>query len=230
LLFYEKDNVDKKENLLLNQDLIKNENIKFEQLNYSKNIYLKNFILNLKNQEKKVIIFSDYSNIFEYIENICIENEINYVDLDKGNIKSIDISVNEYKYGNAKILLSNSTLFGCGMNFENSTDIIFVHKMSKEMEEQVIGRAQRLGRKTILNINYIQYENESELIIHKKVENIYSDDIDKDKILEEFYNEKQYSTLLDNLQHIELNEEFELPDIPSEIIDVNLESLIQSLS
>jgi superfamily II DNA or RNA helicase len=230
LLFFEKDNSDKKENLLLNQELIKNENIKFEQLNYSKNIYLKNFILNLKNVEKKVIIFSDYSNIFEYIETICIENEINYVDLDKGNIKSIDISVNEYKYGNAKILLSNSTLFGCGMNFENSTDIIFVHKMSKDMEEQVIGRAQRLGRKTILNINYLQYENESELIINKKVENVYADDIDKDKILEEFYNEKQYSTLLDNLQHIELNEEFELPDIPSEIIDVNLESLIQSLS
>lgn len=239
LLFYQKDNIrSNNENLQLNENLIKdknentneNTNIKFELLNYNKNIYLRNFILNLKNEEKKVIIFSDYSNIFEYIENICIENEITYVDLDKGNIKSIDNSVNEYKYGNAKILLSNSTLFGCGMNFENSTDIIFVHKMSKDMEEQVIGRAQRLGRKNILNINYLQYENESELISNKKIENIYIDDIDKNKILEEFYNEKQYCTLLDNLENIELNnEEFELPSIPNEIIDVNLESLIESL-
>jgi hypothetical protein len=208
-----------------------NENIKYEEKNLNKNIFLKNFIEELKTDNKKVIIFSDYSSVFEYIENICKENEINYIDLDKGNIKDINISVHEYKYGNAQILLSNSILFGCGMNFENSTHIIFVHKMDQEMENQVIGRAQRMGRKGILNIIYLHYENESIYSVKNTAKDFtFLEELNKNNELEEFYHEKQYYNLIENIQNMDFtNEITEIPTTYDEVIDVNLDSLIESL-
>ena len=50
--------------------------------------------------------------------------------------------------------------YGSGLNLENSTDLIIMHKMKPEYEEQVIGRAQRPGRKGVLNVWKILYENE----------------------------------------------------------------------
>ena len=49
---------------------------------------------------------------------------------------------------------------GCGMNFENTTDIILMHKIKPEMEKQVIGRAQRPGRKSVLHIHRLLHQNE----------------------------------------------------------------------
>ena len=39
-------------------------------------------------------------------------------------------------------------------------DILVYHRMSKDLEKQVIGRAQRLGRTVPLNITYLCHENE----------------------------------------------------------------------
>ena len=230
LLFYEKEENQKKiENLLdINKILIEKEDINIEIKDFTKNIFLKKYIEDLKDENRKIIIFSDYSNIFEYIQEICGENKIEYIDLDKGNIKDIDKAVNEYKFGNAKILLSNSKLFGCGMNFENSTDIIFVHKMDKDMENQVIGRAQRMGRKTKLNIIYLEYENESIYINNKKEYTYYNDD-DNCNELEDYYNEKQYHTIIENISTLDFDNCVEIPEVQTEIIDLNLESLIESL-
>ena len=46
------------------------------------------------------------------------------------------------------------------MNLEMTTDIIIFHKMNDELEKQVIGRGQRLGRTSQLNVHYLCYENE----------------------------------------------------------------------
>jgi len=231
-IFFEKDITEELEMSEFNENLI-NENLIFTKIENSKNIFLKEYIESIKNIDKKIIIFSDYSNIFSYIESICDENEISYIDLDKGNIKDIDYAVNEYKYGNVKILLSNSTLFGCGMNFENASDIIFVHKMDLSIEKQVIGRSQRIGRKEILNIIYLEHENES---IFNKIKNnnicIY------DNELNDYYNTIQCNNIINNISNIEFNNidyeddnvtKLDIPPIPSEIIDINLDNLIESL-
>jgi len=208
LLFYEQESVNKVENdnIEIDKNLIEKEDIHFEIKNYSKDIFLKNYIDNIKDNDmnKKIIIFSDYNNAFEYIQEIC-NNKIEYIDLDKGNIKEMDKAINEYKFGNAKILLCNSKLFGCGMNLENSTDIIFVHKMDKMMENQVIGRAQRMGRKTKLNIIYLEYENEGTYVIDKKEYTYYNNNINNENELEDFYNDKQYYNIIENIKDIDFN-------------------------
>ena len=86
---------------------------------------------------------------------------ITHIELDDGNVNSIYNSINNYKHGNINVLLLNSNLFGCGLNLECTSDIVFLHKMDTDLENQIIGRAQRPGRKEALNIWYIMHENET---------------------------------------------------------------------
>jgi hypothetical protein len=233
----------------IDNNLIEKMDISFDIFNSSKGDFLNDYIEELKTLDKKIIIFSDYSSVFQYIETLCNKYDIKYVDLDKGNIKDIDSAVSDYRYGDTKILLSNSTLFGCGMNFENATDILFVHKMDKDMEKQVIGRAQRMGRKTVLNIIYLEYENESEFTIKHTKNSDFNydtdeekDDIDINNELYKYYKNKQISNILDNIQEInfedistnEIIDKMEtsienIAPLSDDYIDVNLEELISSL-
>lgn len=115
----------------------------------------------LRNQTgRKVIIFSDYSKIFNTITLLLKENGMNYVELDGGNVKALDKILNEYKSGGARVLMLNSAFYGCGMNLENTSDIIFFHKIDRIMYEQVIGRAQRPGRIARLGVHNLLYLNE----------------------------------------------------------------------
>jgi SNF2 family DNA or RNA helicase len=116
----------------------------------------------LRNQTgRKVIIFSDYSKIFNTITTLLNENGMRYVELDGGNVKALDKILHEYKAGGgARVLMLNSAFYGCGMNLENTTDIIFFHKTDRIMYEQVIGRAQRPGRNSRLVVHNLLYLNE----------------------------------------------------------------------
>ena len=111
--------------------------------------------------ESKVIIFSDYPEVFKTIEIYFADKGIKSVTLDGGSITEIDKSVSSYKTGNSMVLLADSSMYGCGMNFENTTDIIFIHKINQELEKQVIGRAQRPGRVGVLNIHRLVHPNEA---------------------------------------------------------------------
>ena len=114
------------------------------------------------NLGQSIIIFSDYSNIFKEISKIFIEKNIKYVELDGGNITAIDRDMQLFKSRKARVLMTNSSLYGCGMNLENATDVIFLHKTEKTMYEQVIGRAQRPGRTCQLHVTELLHENENE--------------------------------------------------------------------
>ena len=117
--------------------------------------------------KSKVIICSNYIRIFNDLKKILEKYFVNYIELDDGNIEDITVSINKYVYGNINVLLLNSNLFGCGLNLQCTTDILFLHKTEPTLENQIIGRAQRYGRKDKLNIWYIMHENEK--IIKKNV-------------------------------------------------------------
>lgn len=116
----------------------------------------------------KIMIFSDFSSIFKKITPLCDSLNIKYVQLDGGNIRSIENAVKAYKTEDTQILFCDSTLFGCGMNFENTTHVIFTHTPNPEMQSQIIGRAQRIGRESILQVYQLHYPNEEMFNIIKK--------------------------------------------------------------
>ena len=229
-------------------DLLKNSQ-PTDQLQYgnTKLSFIQKFIDENKDKYTKTIIFSDFPNILHRIENYCTSTNVHYTDLDKGNIREIEQAVIDYKIGNSKILLANSNLFGCGMNLENSTHIIFVHKMNKKMKNQVIGRAQRMGRKGALHIIFLEYENEKYVYNdvsndnYDQYNNAWTEDnIDESKL---FHTDEEKSSTILNLSELETKttieiqenqEEENLPEVPvpdsyKEHVDVNLEELIASL-
>lgn len=113
------------------------------------------------NLGNKVIIFADYTSVFKEIAKILEKESIKYVELDGGNIASIDQDINHYKNGQTRVLMTNSSLYGCGMNLENTTDVVLLHKTNVSMKHQVIGRAQRPGRKSQLKVWELLHGNET---------------------------------------------------------------------
>lgn len=107
--------------------------------------------------DMKILIFSENDNSFVAIEKMLASLEIKYAKL-KGN--SINRVVDEYKNGTLQVLLVNSTAYGSGLNLENTTDCILLHKFDNEAENQVLGRAQRPGRTKPLNVIYLLNHNE----------------------------------------------------------------------
>jgi SNF2 family DNA or RNA helicase len=111
------------------------------------------------NPNKKILVFSSYEKSFETLENEFLKKNITYSKL-SGTAARINNIINKYKSGQVQVLLLNAKNFGAGLNLQITDEIIIYHRMSKDLERQVIGRAQRLGRSDPLKINYLCFENE----------------------------------------------------------------------
>lgn len=104
----------------------------------------------------RTIVFSSYPQVLTRLANILSDGDIKFGQLDGGNVKAIDETVGAYKDGRIQVLLCDTLSFGRGLNLEQTTDIIFTHKMDADMEKQVIGRALRYGRgRSMLNVWYL---------------------------------------------------------------------------
>jgi SNF2 family DNA or RNA helicase len=115
-----------------------------------------------QNNNSKVLVFSEYTHIYNDITNILSNNRISHSTI-RGHSGSINNTIERFKSDKSNkldVLLLNSKFCGSGLNMENATDVIIYHKMSEELEKQVIGRAQRPGRNGKLNIWKLLYENE----------------------------------------------------------------------
>lgn len=110
-----------------------------------------------KNKMSQIIIFTNYDYIYTLLSPFLEKMNFSYKFLDGGNINTMDNIIGAYKRREFNILLADSSMYSCGMNLENTTDIIFVHGMEVQREKQVIGRAHRYGRENALNIWYIDY-------------------------------------------------------------------------
>ena len=111
------------------------------------------------NVEKKNLVFSQHDETFETIVIALKEHDISYSFL-KGNCVNVTQTMASFKNGDIRVLLINPEHYGSGMNLECTTDVIMFHKLESEMEKQVIGRANRYGRTSELNVWYLLHANE----------------------------------------------------------------------
>jgi hypothetical protein len=102
----------------------------------------------LKNNSKsKWLIFNDD---IEALFNLN-DNKISNIMLDGGTVDKVAEALDKYKK-NTQVCLINSSQEGCGLNLENTDTIMFMQATKAELVQQLIGRAQRFGRKDALNI------------------------------------------------------------------------------
>ena len=108
----------------------------------------------------RFLVFSEYENSFNEIVNELNKNKIVYSKL-CGSTGHITNLIRKYTNNEIKVLLLNAKHYGSGLNLQMTSDIVIYHRMSNDLEKQIIGRGQRVGRDKPLCIHYLCYENEN---------------------------------------------------------------------
>ena len=103
-------------------------------------------------KEGKFLIFSSYDITFKPICKMLRENNISFVDI-KGTVETRQKNINKFKHNNCQVIFINSKINSAGINLPQTTDIILYHEMDNNIKKQIIGRAQRIGRKESLSVH-----------------------------------------------------------------------------
>jgi hypothetical protein len=117
---------------------------------------------------KKVLIFANFDETIKNIKETLIDEDIKFWQLG-GSHREINKTVELFtQCTDTCVMVINSMKHCSGLNLQTATDLIFAHKIiDPNIETQVIGRGQRLGRTTTLNVHFIMYNNEYEYMLSK---------------------------------------------------------------
>lgn len=106
----------------------------------------------IKEADSRFIIFSSYDESFDQIRKALAEAKINCLEI-KGTKEVKANRLSKYKSGEERVIFLNSHYNGAGINLEMTTDIILYHEMNNDLKTQIIGRANRMGRKYDLYVH-----------------------------------------------------------------------------
>lgn len=104
------------------------------------------------NEDGRFLIFSSDDKTFVPATRVLIENNIVFKEL-KG--KGINNIIESYKKGEIQGIFLNSKFHGAGINLQETTHLIIYHKMTDDMQTQIIGRANRIGRTEPLHVHHL---------------------------------------------------------------------------
>ena len=141
---------------IINNEIIKTNKIEKKLLSKKENLI--NIIK--KKVNGKFLVFSNYENTNDNIGKILVDENIPFSKLG-GNINVINNTIEKFKNGKIKVLLLNASNYGSGLNLQMASDIIIYHEMTTELQTQIIGRSQRMGRSEQLNVYYLIHDNET---------------------------------------------------------------------
>jgi SNF2 family DNA or RNA helicase len=103
----------------------------------------------------KVLIFSAYDNTFSPIIATLKENNIKYAVI-QGTLSTREKRLKSFRERDTSVIFLNSTFNGAGINLQEATDIILYHEMSTDTQNQILGRANRIGRQKPLQVHHLQ--------------------------------------------------------------------------
>jgi hypothetical protein len=109
---------------------------------------------------KRILIFSEFEGNVSLLGDAFKKSGRNDLYPLKGSIGHITNLIEQYNRGDIKSLFLNATYCGSGLNLEKTDVVIIMHKMTQDNMNQVVGRAQRLGRTGKLDIYCLYAENE----------------------------------------------------------------------
>lgn len=112
------------------------------------------------NPRAKILMFSGYDGTFSGLESELRSESISFAAL-SGSQARISKILTDFQNGKYNVLFLNARNMGAGLNIDAATHVVLFHRMSPELESQIIGRALRLGRKEPLNVIHLLHENET---------------------------------------------------------------------
>ena len=112
-----------------------------------------------ENPSAKILMFSGYDATFAGFDTRLKEEGIKYA-IVNGSQARIAKLLREFAAGKYNTLFLNARNMGAGLNIETASHVVLFHRMSNDLETQIIGRAMRLGRTTPLQVVHLVHENE----------------------------------------------------------------------
>ena len=110
--------------------------------------------------KNQVLVFMWNENTLNKLKHILQSHHLPFRTI-AGNTHTIRRIVQWFDEGKIRVLLVNATVHGCGLNLVRATDIILFQKMHVELQNQLMGRAYRIGRTNELNVYRMIHSNES---------------------------------------------------------------------
>ena len=108
----------------------------------------------------KILMFSSYDATFGAMERELKEEGVAFATLNGSNAR-ISKLLKDFSEGKYTVLFLNARNMGAGLNIECATHVVLFHKMNAELENQIVGRAVRLGRTADLDVIHLLHENET---------------------------------------------------------------------
>jgi len=110
-------------------------------------------------EPRRMLVFANYD---ETLDRVKTELRARNISCDTlgGTYSQMTQTISKFQESGL-VLLVNSKHYCAGINLQFCTDVVFMHRIQNEhCEQQVCGRAQRIGRKYNLTVHYLTYENE----------------------------------------------------------------------
>jgi len=128
----------------------------------------------IKEYDGKVIIFATEKQTLDLINDILIDNKIEYVNL-KGNAYVVSKQLKKFKSGSEKVILLSADRANSGTNLIEASCVILLdthlindYKHRKDVEKQAIGRAVRLGQtKNVKVLRFIMKNTIEQVYLNK---------------------------------------------------------------
>jgi SNF2 family DNA or RNA helicase len=108
-----------------------------------------------KKKNGRFIIFSEEDATYSLINKELIKAGISCKEI-KGRSETREKTIKCFKNGDVKVIFLNSRNNGAGINLQECTDIILFHAMNHSIETQILGRANRIGRKVELYVHRLR--------------------------------------------------------------------------
>jgi len=144
----------KKPQKIISNEWIFEDHTKIENLEYILNEQIP--------KDKKILIFSEHEGNFETISAAFSKTGRTNLSPLKGSMAHITCLIEKYNSGEIPNLFLNAKYCGSGLNLEKTDYIIMMHKMSSQDNvKQIIGRGNRIGRTSALNVIFLYTNHES---------------------------------------------------------------------
>ena len=106
-----------------------------------------------------ILVFLWTDNTIRKLQQVFEDKGIPYRCL-SGNGNAIRKTITWFNEKKVRALLVNASMYGCGLDLSSATDIVLFQRMHAELENQLTGRAHRIGRTHELNVYRILHQNE----------------------------------------------------------------------
>jgi SNF2 family DNA or RNA helicase len=112
-----------------------------------------------EHRDARILMFSSYDATFGRMESELTALGCAYATLN-GSQARITKLLKDFKDGKYNVLFLNARNMGAGLNIDSASHVVLYHRMNKELENQIVGRAVRLGRTADLSVVHLLHENE----------------------------------------------------------------------